>query len=67
MSVYGRKRKTEVLFSYVFDNGAGHKIITFDDYRGISNNFLVQVKIDIEESVGKQVAITNWKILNERT
>ena len=66
MSVYGRKRKTQILFSYVFQGGNGHKTISVTSYRGMSVGGIGEVRKIIETELGKPIVINNWKVLNER-
>ena len=64
--VYGRKRKTQILFSYVFQGGNGHKTISVTNYRGMSVTGIGEVRKLIETELGKQIVINNWKVLHER-
>ena len=66
MSVYGRKRKTKILFSYTFQGGNGHKTMFFTNYRGMSVGGIGEVRKIIETELGNPIVINNWKVLNER-
>lgn len=65
--IYGRKRRTRILFSYMFSGGVAHETIAFDDYHGMSNQDIVDVRKLLEKKVGTSVVITNWKVLHERS
>ena len=65
--IYGRKRRTKILFSYAYSGGVGHETIAFEDYHGMSNKDIVEVRKLLEKKVGKSVVITNWKVLHERS
>ena len=64
--VYGRKRKTQAMFTYSFEGGTGYKTLIFKGYHGMSVHNLTQVRAIIEGEVGKSIVIYNWKVLNER-
>ena len=66
MSVYGRKGKTKILFSYTFQGGNGHKTMSFTHYRGMSVGGIGEVRKIIETELGKPIVINNWKVLNQR-
>ena len=64
--VYGRKRKTKIMFSYSFGGGAGYKTLVFKGYHGMSIHNLTQVRAIIEDETGQSIVVENWKVLNER-
>ena len=66
--IYGRKRRTRILFSYVYEGGSGDTMVIFcGGYHGMSNKDIAEVREWLEEKFGKAIVITNWKVLHERS